>query len=362
MNGLESFYGRGRITATYILLFPFLFVLSCVYGVAVVCIAWLYRRGALASLRPQNPVISIGNITLGGSGKTPLTEYVAARLLGAGCPVAVLVRGYGRPSVRKGADAGSFETLGDEGSMIRENTGGKGRILAGRDRALLARKLEAEGFRGAIVLDDGFQHWRIKRDCDIVAVDASRPFGNGLLLPAGHLREPRSALRRASVFCMTRCDQAGPEAVEALKRMLLRLNPAALVVETDHEPIGLYDLKIKTQFEMGVLRGAAVGLVCGIAQPGSFEKTVAAAGGQVVSRTFFRDHHVYSCGDLSRCCRRALAAGARLIVTTQKDAQRLERLARAADLGVDILVLKIGVRIRKNEAEFNARLRSLCPF
>ncbi|MDD2865698.1 MAG: tetraacyldisaccharide 4'-kinase [Candidatus Omnitrophica bacterium] len=362
MKGLESFYGRGRITAAYILLFPLLLVFSCVYGVAVVCIAWLYRRGTLASLRPRNSVISIGNITLGGSGKTPLAEYAAAKLFEAGCPVAVLMRGYGRPSVKKGADAGSFEALGDEGSMIEENAGGRWRVLAGRDRAFLVRELEAGGFRGAIILDDGFQHWRVKRDCDIVAVDATRPFGNGLLLPAGHLREPRSALRRASVLCMTRCDQAAPEAVEALERTLLRLNPTALVVETVHEPAGLYDLKIKTKFDTDVLRGVPVGLVCGIAQPGSFEKTVVAMGGQVVSRAFFRDHHVYSAGDLSRCCRRAVAAGARLIVTTQKDAQRLERLARATNLGMDILVLKIGVRIRKNEAEFNARLRSLCPF
>jgi len=101
MKGLESFYGRGRITAAYILLFPLLLVLSCVYGVAVVCIAWLYRRGTLASLRPRNSVISIGNITLGGSGKTPLAEYAAAKLFEAGCPVAVLMRGYGRPIGQK---------------------------------------------------------------------------------------------------------------------------------------------------------------------------------------------------------------------------------------------------------------------
>jgi len=362
MKGLESFYGRGRITATYILLFPFLLVLSCVYGVVVVCAAWLYRRGVLASLRPRNPVVSIGNITLGGSGKTPLTEYAAAQLVKAGCPCAVLLRGYGRPSNGKGVAPGGYEALGDEGSMIRENLGGKLQVLAGRDRALLVRRLEADGFRGMIILDDGFQHWRVRRDCDIVAVDAGRPFGNGLLLPAGHLRESKGALRRASIFCLTRCDQAGYEAVETLKRTLLRLNPAALVVETVHEPIGLYDLKIKTGFETNVLRDASVGLLCGIAQPGSFEKTAAGLGGKIVFRASFRDHHVYSADEVSLCCRRAREAGASLMVTTQKDAQRLERLACAADLGMDILVLKIGIRIVKNEAEFNARLRSLYPF
>jgi len=361
MKGLESFYGRGRITASYILLFPFLLLFSCIYTAVVVCITWLYRRGALASLRPKNPVISIGNITIGGSGKTPLVEYAAARLLEAGCSVAVLLRGYGRPSAGKSSAAGGYEVLGDEGGMIQENTGGKVRVLVDPDRACLAQQLEAEGFRGVIILDDGFQHWRLSRDCDIVALDASRPFGNGLCLPAGHLREPKSALKRASIFCLTRCDQAVPQAVETLKRTLLSLNPAALVVETVHEPAGLYDLKIKTRFETRALRGVPVGIVCGIAQPASFEKTVVDLGGRVVSREFFRDHHAYRAGELALCCRRAVSAGARLIVTTQKDAQRLEGLVRAVDLGLDILVLKIGIRVVKNEAEFNARLRSLCP-
>ncbi len=362
MKGLESFYGRGRITVTYILLFPFLLFFSCIYAAGVVCMRWFYRRGILVPLRPKNPVVSIGNITIGGSGKTPLAEFTAARLLEAGCPVAVLLRGYGRPSAGISRGAGRYEALGDEGGMIEENTGGKARVLVDPDRAGLARRLEAEGFRGIILLDDGFQHWRLKRDCDIVALDASRPFGNGLCLPAGHLREPKSALKYASIFCLTRCDQAAPQTVEALKRTLLSLNPAALVVEAVHEPVGLYDLKIKTRFETGALQGVAVGLVCGIAQPASFEKTVAGLGGRVVSRGFFRDHHVYRAGELALCCRQAVSAGARLIVTTQKDAQRLEGLARAVDFGLDILVLKIGMRIVKNEAEFNARLRSLCPF
>ncbi|MDD5019192.1 MAG: tetraacyldisaccharide 4'-kinase [Candidatus Omnitrophica bacterium] len=360
MKGLESFYVTGRLTATFILLFPLLFVLSWIYAVCLFIIKEFYRRGILRRLRPQSRVVSVGNMTLGGSGKTPLVGYVAEKILAAGCPAAVVFRGYGRPSSCAAPHLKGYQELGDEGTMTRENLAGRARVLAGPDRAALVRRLEDEGFRGVIVLDDGFQHWRLQRDLDIVAVDACRPFGNGLLLPAGPLRETRRALKRASVLCVTRSDQASPEALEHLKEILSALNPRALIAEAVHEPLGLYDVKIKTPFAVSILRGMSVGLVCGIAQPGSFEKTVVSCGARVVSRSFFRDHHVYSGDDIVQSVQAAAAKNARAILTTQKDAVRLEGFVRDKDLGMDIFVLKVGIRIRKRQEEFNARIRALC--
>ncbi|MFA5038248.1 MAG: tetraacyldisaccharide 4'-kinase [Candidatus Omnitrophota bacterium] len=360
MRGLGDFYRYGRVTGLLIVLFPLLLVLSFAYQLAVWGIRFLYSRGVLKSLRPESRVISVGNITLGGSGKTPLTEYLA-RTLEPKTKVAVLLRGYRRPASGPGGQD-DYSELGDEGSLLKENLGPGIIVQAGVDRAGLVRKLESGGFRGVLLLDDGFQHWRIRRDLDIVCLDASMPFGNGLLLPAGHLRETRQGLRRAGVFCLTRCDQVEPEVLQKLERILKEINPAAAVIHTIHAPEYFYDLKIKTKFKPESLTHIRSGIVCGIARPQAFVRTLEDLHLDIRWKKFFSDHHSYTRREILDFSKEALSRDIRMLVTTQKDAQRLKAWVRELDLGLDILVLRIGLRVIRGQEELDARLHSVCGF
>lgn len=360
MRSLGDFYRRGRIGLIFLLLFPLLFALSGIYFLALNIRAFGYRKGFFKSLRPQNRVISIGNITLGGSGKTPLTEYIA-RVLSSKARVSILLRGYKRPSGMGEAD--DYALLGDEGSLLKDNLKEQGVIVqAGADRAARVVRMEKEGFQGVFLLDDGFQHWKLKRDLDIVNLDASMPFGNGWLLPAGHLREPKSSLKRAGIFCLTRCDQAEARAVADLEENLKKINPQALIVKTIHEPQYLYDLKIRTRFSLEVLRHSHAGMLCGIARPEAFEKTLQALGMDVRWKKCFDDHHVYAPKEVLAFCRQAARQNIRVLVTTQKDGQRLQSCVKNLDLGLDILVLKISIKVIRGQEELDARLRSVCGF
>ena len=360
MTSLGDFYRHGRIGVFFVLLFPLLSVLSFVYGIVLRLRVFLYDRRILPSLRPQNRLISIGNITLGGSGKTPLTEYVAGRL-SSKVPVCILLRGYKRPGHRQtGSD---YPFLGDEGSLLKENLADKDvRVKAGADRAGQVLRMEKEGFRGIFLLDDGFQHWRLKRDLDIVTCDACAPFGNGRLLPAGQLREPKSHLKRADVFCLTRCDQADPQAVRDLEETLKAIQPSALIIKAIHEPQYLYDLKIRTRFSLDVLKAFPAGMICGIARPEAFEKTLRGLGAEIRWKKCFEDHHAYTPDEIRAFCRQAAKKNIRVLITTQKDGQRLAGYTRHMDLGLDILVLKIAIKVIRGQEELDARLRSVCGF
>ena len=201
MMGLKIFYTQGRHTALYIILFPLLFVLSCFYFLLVWLAAFLYTKGILKSYRSKGMVISVGNITLGGSGKTPLVEYLAHRLAGQGRRVCILLKGYKTPKENKAIGSADYYVYGDEASMLKENLKDKAVVLTGNKRDELACEIDAGSLGDTILLDDGFQHWRLKRDWDMVVMDAPRPFGSRFLLPAGHLREGLSSLKKGSLFC-----------------------------------------------------------------------------------------------------------------------------------------------------------------
>lgn len=356
--GLGPFFRQGRITVSFVILFPLLFVLSLVYGFFVALRARFYQTGIFRSFRPESMVVSIGNITLGGSGKTPMVEFTAGLLLESGQKTAVLLRGYKRPCVKGPGNSGDYFRLGDEGSMLKENMPGL-MVRAGVDRRIVAGKLEAEGFRGFLVLDDGFQHLRVRRDLDIVCIDATRPFGNGLLLPAGHLRENKSALKRADVFCLTRSNDTDSRGLSLLEGYLRRINPGALVLRAAHEPKYFYDLKIGTRFSIEFVRNAPSATLCGIARPDTFEKTLSGLGADIRAKYFFPDHHVFTAVEMLECCRDAVRKGAQAVITTQKDAQRLKKIVKETELGIDVLVLRIGIKMINGFEEFNDRLRAL---
>jgi tetraacyldisaccharide 4'-kinase len=303
---------------------------SAPYGVAVRLRNWAYDHGWLRTGRVGVPVVSVGNLTAGGTGKTPCVEYVARYYRERGLRVAVLSRGYG-------AEGGP----NDEALVLEENLPDVPH-LQGPDRLRWAHAAVEELESEVLVLDDGFQHRRLARDLDLVLLDATDPWGGGRLLPRGLLREPLSSLRRAGVVVLTRCDQATPGQLDAIRRRVRRLAPAAPVVETTHRPVALADCE-GGELALEVLRGRTVAAFCGIGNPGAFRRTLAGLGADVCDFRTYPDHHRYGRDDVEelRTWARALGPGA-LVVTTQKDLVKL-RLARLAERPLVALRIRLGV-------------------
>lgn len=306
----------------------------------------LYDAGVLRAVRVKVPVVSIGNLAVGGAGKTPVAMAVARRLLGRGRRVALLSRGYGavRADARVVADGARLllgpDEGGDEPVLLALRLPGVP-VLCGPRRAELAAAAVRDHGADALLLDDGFQHRALARDLDVVVLDAANPFGNGRLLPAGPNREPRAALRRAGLLWLSRVDQAEPGRLAAL-RTLARAATGRDPVESRHAPLGLVDGGLAPAGGVEALRGRRVLLLAGIARPEGFRRTLLALGAEVVAEAVFPDHHPFSPADLDRARASADAARCDLLVTTEKDAVRLPPSA-AADARVRALRIEAEV-------------------
>jgi tetraacyldisaccharide 4'-kinase len=275
----------------------------------------LYDWGVFRVHRAAVPVVVVGNLTVGGTGKTPAVEWVARFYRDRGRQVAILSRGYGVSDGRN-----------DEALVLEANLNDVPH-LQGADRVALARTAGEELESDLLVLDDGFQHRRLHRDLDLVLVDATQPLR--WCLPGGLLREPRSGLRRAHAVIITRSDQAAPGDLDRLRRVAARYLPGQPVVEARHAPVALHN----TQDEQPVssLRGRAVAAVCGIGNPAGFLATLRELGANVVDEMIYPDHHAYRREDVAAIEARArrLPADA-WVVTTQKDWVKL-RIDRLGD-------------------------------
>jgi tetraacyldisaccharide 4'-kinase len=263
------------------------------------------------------PVVSVGNLTVGGTGKTPCVEYVAGFYRALGLRVAILSRGYG-----------SATGCNDEALVLEENLPDVPH-LQGADRVQLARTAVEELESEVLVLDDGFQHRRLARTLDLVLVDATDPWGQGYLLPRGLLREPPSGLKRADLVLMTRQDQVNEAARERLRMQVGRLAPCTPLIETSHRPVEF----VKSDREVAPLSlvgQAPVAAFCGIGNPEAFRRTLIDLGADPVAFRTYPDHHPYTRDDVEdlNAWARGLAPDA-LIVTTQKDLVKL----RLAQLG-----------------------------
>jgi tetraacyldisaccharide 4'-kinase len=281
---------------------------SAIFGGVVLSRAALYRAGLFRSKRLAGTVISVGNLTVGGTGKTPTVLWIAEKLASEGHRPAILTRGYRGASQ---ADAHGIPQS-DEVALLRERLGAEVKLGVGKDRYKSGKTLEHHGTRW-FILDDGFQHLRLHRDANIVLLDASDPFGGGFLLPAGRLREPRSALKRADVVVVTRTERA--PAIEALVR---RYTPA---------PVFYAWTELKA-----VLRAPALAVempsdccdakffaFCGIGNPAAFFNDLRRWDFSVAGAQSFPDHHRYSAADAAQLDRAAAAAGADALICTEKD-------------------------------------------
>ena len=288
------------------------------------------------------PVISIGNLSTGGTGKTPVTIWICEFLLKMGLHPAVLTRGYGRRGSRSrrvplsGKPAELSDLFGDEPVMISEHLP-SAPVWVGRNRAGSGKAALARCAVDVFVLDDGFQHLALDRDLDIVLLDCRSPFGNGFVLPAGPLREPCSNLKRADAFVITHVDRDADAA--PLKDKLECLFPGIPVFTCRHKVRGISLRKGEPVFHLNALRDRRAVVFAGIAVPEGFFSDIREAGIRICESFGFPDHHRYTAGDFSRIFHAASEHGAGVIITTAKDAVRIPLPYRdsvsVAQIGID---------------------------
>ena len=321
-------------------------------------LAWLYRlvvvvRNRLYDLgwRPTQqvsvPVICVGNITAGGTGKTPMVVWLCRRLQQQHRKVVVLARGY----QRKG------DGDNDETEMLRRLLPDVP-IVIDADRVRGAQTALAQHQADAIVLDDGFQHRRLGRDLDIVMLDCTCPFGYGHLLPRGLLREPVRALRRAGAVVLTHSDQVSESRLFSVAQRVQQIADAKmLIAHSCHAPTGLYDVDERDVL-LEKLRGRRVVAFCGIGNPQAFVETVKQLGAKVAAVRFFNDHHHYNECDCEALIRLARENEVELLITTEKDWVKLKHISVAKEINT-LRWLRIEAVIHEGSTELCEKLDSL---
>ena len=347
------------------LLLGLLSPLSYIYAVVVKTRGWLYDCGLLKQKRLPCAVISVGNIVAGGTGKTPTVIWVTKYLQSEGFQVGVLLRGYRREGHHSVSVVPGGEQIltvvtqsGDEAEMIARKLPDVPIAVGGDRYAAGLEVIRIWGHtNGVLILDDGFQRRQLARDLDILTIDSTQPFGTGKLLPAGTLREPKTALGRTDALLLTRTDLATqPVNFERFVR-------GKQIFESCHQPTRLYQLSTGAEFPLGLLKGQCLLAVCGIGNPEAFVGTLCQFEPQAVELLAFPDHHRYSATDLSGISARAREAGADIVVTTEKDSQKLATFAAATAFShpesVQFFVLGIELEITTNLEVLKKRLRQV---
>jgi tetraacyldisaccharide 4'-kinase len=300
-----------------------LYFLSKLYELAVRTRIGLYEKGLLKTYKLKSPVISVGNLTVGGTGKTPCAAFLADFLQREGHQVAILSRGYkrgskGRVEVSDGKDifCGPREA-GDEPYLLAKSCPGV-RVVVDADRYAAGKWLEERKGVTVFILDDGYQHLRLARDLNLALVDATDPFTE--LLPAGRLREPLSGMRRADAVIVTRSDRNFDRS--ALERKILEYGNMPIFYAY-HELTKMRRLDSAKAINASALAGQRVAAFSGIARPEGFIADLSSLGIQVVQRSDFPDHHHYQPDELQRILKLARKAKVEAIVTTEKDAANM---------------------------------------
>jgi tetraacyldisaccharide 4'-kinase len=353
-----------------------LFVLSKVFLVAVKLRRFLYDVRLMRDSTLGIQVIAIGNITVGGTGKTPVVEKFARELQEQGRTVAILSRGYRSkppPLTKRLLDQLLFrsdttpprvvsdgrsllldsETAGDEPYMLASNLKDVV-VLVDKDRVKSGRYAIERFGCDTLLLDDGFQYWKLAgRRRDIVLIDRQAPFGNEHLLPRGTLREPGSHLSRAGTIFITKSD--GNTA--ALRARIAKHNPTAGIIECIHHPLYLEDLFTSEKIELTTLKGTKVAALSGIAQPESFENSLIGLGAELVYSKRFADHHRFTQQEVLNAVNRAKKRQATAIITTQKDAVRFPKVDRR---DLPIYFMRVEIKIVTGAKDFNDCVRQIC--
>ncbi|MDE2484597.1 MAG: tetraacyldisaccharide 4'-kinase [candidate division NC10 bacterium] len=334
---------------------------SRVYGAAMSLRTALFTYGLARTRRLPVPVLSVGNVSVGGSGKTPFVEMLAGRLRERGQRVVIILRGYRGGStkptiVSDGRNVRCEPPIAaDEAYLLARHLPGVA-VLTGADRYRVGTVAIEQVDCGVIILDDGFQHLGLHRDLDIVLVDAGNPLGYGRLLPSGLLREPPEALGRADMVVITHAD-AGRDldsAIQAIRRYA-PIVPIALAV---HRPVSLIDVRSGERLGLERLTGRRLLAVSGIANPSRFEATLIQLGAFVAAHHIFPDHHRYAPVDLEIINRAANSVGASMVVTTEKDMVKLTSL-NVTTMGAPLYALSISLELTEGADVLDAILSRL---
>ncbi len=359
----------------------FLHGLSWIYRGLVWLRLKLYRERLIHDHHLGVPVISIGNLTVGGTGKTPVTELLARELQKHGRKVAILSRGYKSKRVRKMSRWKKWflkvrgiappprpprvvsdgervlldsHVAGDEPFMLAHNLPGvpvvvdKDRVKAGL-HAIKHFKIDT------LLLDDGLQYLRLRHRMDMVLVDRTAPWGNGFLLPRGTLREPPRHLKRASYIFLTKCGEGdNSEFIAELRRH----NRVAEIIECRHRPMHLENIHTREKIPLDQLYGAHIGAISGIAVPESFEDGLKKLGAKIDLTRHFADHHRFSTKDIQQFVHRCERRDVRMIVTTEKDFVRFPVMPPPEDF--PICFLRVEIEIVRGRAAFDRMIRVLC--
>lgn len=349
---------------------------SQLFSLIVQARLWLYRQRILRNHPLGCLVVVVGNLTVGGTGKTPVVEKFARSLAEKGRKVAILSRGYKSraepmwrrwwrtivtgmepPPPRVVSDGTTVlldsDVAGDEPYMLARNLPGvivlvdKNRVKAGH---YAIRKFGCD----TLVLDDGFQYLPMKGRLNLLLVDSTNPFGNGHLLPRGILREPVKHIKRASYIFLTKSNGRRDAELEALIR---RHKPEADIIECAHQPKYLQDLVTGERRELAHLKGARVGAFSGIAVPESFESFLRRYGANLIYTRRFLDHHRFSEDELDRICEQVVGANLDYLVTTEKDAVRI---AEGRKFPLPIYYLRLEIEILSGSGDFDEAVARIC--
>ncbi len=340
--------GKNRNALSWLVRAP-LWPLSVLYGIGLYVFHLPYTIGVRKRFRLGVPVISVGNITFGGTGKTPAVITICRMLAEAGLKVVVLSRGHGGsvrgPLVVSDGDniLAAADQSGDEPFMLAVALLGVP-VVSGRDRRVSGAMAVERFAPDVIVLDDGLQFWQLHRDIDVVVISAERPFGSGFLMPAGDLREPASALGRAGIVLITSCKTVDEQVLEKLKARLAKLAPRAETFEAEHRPDCLVDCGTGETADVSQLDGKQVAAFCGIGNPSSFLRSLESLGARVAKQMIWPDHFAYAAKDVKLIAEESTASGAQMVVTTEKDVVRLG--ARAGDIP-GLTALRVSLKIER---------------
>jgi tetraacyldisaccharide 4'-kinase len=350
--------------------------MSKIFLLAVKARRILYNWRILRDSTLGVQVIAVGNLTWGGTGKTPVVEKFARELQDQGRTVAILSRGYRStpPPLRKRllsklmfrddtnpprvvSDGKSLlldsETAGDEPYMLASNLRDV-IVLVDKDRVKSGRYAIEKFGCDTLLLDDGFQYWKLQgRRQDIVLIDRQQPFGNELLMPRGNLREPPSHLARANYIFITKSDGK----TEELRQRIGGYNANAGIIECIHHPLYFEDVFTGKRYEIDLIQGKRVASLSGIAQPESFEQSLATLGGMVVYSKRFADHHRFTQQEILNTINRSKKRQAELIVTTQKDAVRFPKIDRR---DLPIYFMRVEIKILSGAKDFQDCVRKIC--
>lgn len=359
-----------------LLLLRLLSVLSLIYGAGVQVRLFLYRHRIFRQHALGCQVISVGNLTVGGTGKTPVVEMFARTLQRQGRHVAVLSRGYKRKALRltwrerlarlfdphappscvvadsRGVRAAPLES-GDEPFMLARRLAGTA-VLVDPDRVKSGRYAVKHLGCDTLILDDGFQHPELHHRLDIVLVDSRNPFGNGHVLPRGILRESVANIRRAGYIFLTKCDDGPPPELVATIRAL---NPKAEIIPCRHQARHLQDVHSHALRPLEHLAGLRVVALSGIAAPEGFERELEKRGAVVIRRERYADHHWYSREELEILVRAAARDGAQAVITTEKDAVRFPPLDTG---GMPVLYLRVEIELSGGTGTLDECISRIC--